>query len=89
MEETIQMIFQYGGTVIMACLFVYIFLQDRQKNDEIIQSLPELFKSLTISNNNIAESLSILKENNIRLEFKIDRNYEEMKRNEGENNKIN
>ena len=34
MQEIAEIIFKYGGTVVLAVLFVYIFLQDRKQTEE-------------------------------------------------------
>lgn len=69
MEEIIKEIFQYGGTVIMAGLFVYVFFQDRIKNNSLLQAISK-------SNENIAKSLEIISENLSTTDSKLDRNYE-------------
>ena len=86
MEEIKQiagLIFQYGGTVIMAVLFVvYLFLdrKDRkakeleEKEDKKAEreSTTAVLKELSASNRNIAESLNLLKTSmdNTNNEFK-------------------
>ena len=74
--ELTQMIFQYGGTVIMAVLFVWVFIQDKTKNSKMLENNTEMLKALTESNNNIAKSLDIISNNLVTLDTKIDRNYE-------------
>lgn len=81
--EIIQAIFQYGGTVIMAGLFVWIFIQDKTKNEKLQEDNHEMLKlltkgneTLTESNNNIAKSLDIISQNLVTIDSKIDRNYE-------------
>ena len=82
-KEIATAIFQYGGTVIMAGLFIYVFIQDRNKNQKLqeennamLKLLTESNKTLTESNNNIARSLDIISNNLITIDKKIDRNYE-------------
>ena len=53
MEEFANLIFNYGGTVVLAALFIYIFVADRKDKKEE--------KEISNSNNNIAESLNLLK----------------------------
>ena len=64
MEEIInlgKLLFQYGGTVIMAVLFVVIFIEDRKNLKEEKNKNTTVLKELSASNNNIAESLNLLK----------------------------
>ena len=74
--EIIQAVFQYGGTVIMAVLFVWVFIQDKTKNNKLLENNTEMLKALTESNNNIAKSLDIISNNLVTIDKKIDRNYE-------------
>lgn len=83
MKEIATAIFQYGGTVVMAGLFIYAYIQDKNKNqklqeenNEMLKLLTESNKTLTESNNNIARSLDIISNNLITIDKKIDRNYE-------------
>lgn len=86
MEEVKQiagLIFQYGGTVIMAVLFVvYLFLDRKDRKEKEIENKEErrserestnaVLKELSVSNRNIAESLNLLKTSmdNTNSEFK-------------------
>lgn len=54
MDEIANLISSYGGTVILAVLFIYVFLSDRKDNMQVL-------KELSSSNHNIAESLNLLK----------------------------
>lgn len=74
--EITQAIFQYGGTVIMAGLFVWVFIQDKTKNSKLLENNTEMLRALTESNNNIAKSLDIISNNLVTIDSKIDRNYE-------------
>lgn len=75
--EIVKILFQYGGTVIMAGLFVWVFINDRQKNTKLLQDNTEMLKTLSQSNNNIAKSLEIITNNLVTLDQKVDRNYQE------------
>lgn len=75
--EIVRIIFQYGGTVIMAGLFVWVFINDRQKNTKLLEDNTEMLKTLSQSNNNIAKSLEIITNNLVTIDQKIDRNYQE------------
>ena len=75
-SEIIQAVFQYGGTVIMAGLFVWVFVQDKTKNNKLLENNTEMLQTLTQSNNNIAKSLDIISNNLVTLDKKVDRNYE-------------
>ena len=84
-NDLIATIFQYGGTVIMAALFVWVFIQDKTKNSKMLEDntkmLEALSKSnetLSRSNENIAKSLDLIQNNMITLDDKADRNYAEI-----------
>ena len=83
MQDILNWLGDYGGTFVMAGLFVYVFLQDRRKNTKLLEDNAQMLEALTRSNNNIAksndniaESLTLMKENMITIDRKIDRNYE-------------
>ena len=61
----------------MAVLFIWVFIQDKTKNNKLQEENNSMLKILTESNNNIAKSLDIITNNLITLDNKIDRNYEE------------
>ena len=65
------------GTVIMAVLFIWVFIQDKTKNNKLQEENNSMLKLLTESNNNIAKALDIITNNLITIDNKIDRNYEE------------
>lgn len=82
-KELSSTIFQYGGTVIMAVLFiVYLFLDRKDRKDKEIEDKEDkkqerdannaILKELSVSNRNIAESLNLLKTSmdNTNSEFK-------------------
>ncbi|MBQ9657666.1 MAG: hypothetical protein IJV31_02730 [Clostridia bacterium] len=75
--EIIKTIFQYGGTLIMAALFVWVFIQDKTKNNKLQEDNNTMLKVLTESNNNIAKSLDIIANNLVTIDSKVDRNYQE------------
>lgn len=77
-KEVIQAIFQYGGTVIMAGLFVWVFVQDKTKNSALIEEIKEMVGALKTSNENIAATLKLLQSGCDNLDKKIDRNYEKL-----------
>ena len=88
MEELkviLQSIFQYGGTVIMAGLFIWVFVTDKTKNNKLEEENNSMLKLLTDnqrnlaeSNNNIAKSLEIISNNLVSIDSKADRNYEKI-----------
>lgn len=78
LKDVVQIVFQYGGTVIMAALFVWVFIQDKTKNNKLLENNTEMLKALTESNNNIAKSLDIISNNLVVIDNKVDRNYQEM-----------
>lgn len=61
MEKFANLIFNYGGTVVLAALFIYIFVADRKDKKEEKENNTQVLKELSNSNNNIAESLNLLK----------------------------
>lgn len=61
MEELAKITFQYGGTVIMAVLFVWIYLDDRKNYKEEKKNNVQVLGQLATSTNNVAESLNLLK----------------------------
>lgn len=82
--EVIAQIFQYGGTVIMAGLFVWVFVQDKTKNTKLLEENTKMLESLSKSNDtlsksndNIAKSLDLIQNNMMTIDRKIDRNYEQ------------
>ena len=84
MEDMSKIIFTYGGTVIMAVLFVYAYIEDRkantkrqEQNTEMLRNNTEMLKILTESNNNISKSLDIISDTLKTIDDKVDRNYQE------------
>lgn len=61
MEEFAVMVMKYGGTVILAVLFIYVFISDRNDRKEEKTNNTQVLKELSNSNQNIAESLNLLK----------------------------
>ena len=78
--ENVKEIFQYGGTVIMAGLFVWVYVQDKTKYNNLLVDNSKMLENLSKSNENIAKSLEIISKNQVSLETKVDRNYEEIRR---------
>ena len=76
-SEIIAAIFQYGGTVIMAGLFVWVFVEDKKKNTKMLEDNTKMLQTLSESNNNIAKSLDIISNNLVTIDNKVDRNYEQ------------
>lgn len=76
LKDIITAIFQYGGTVIMAGLFIWVFVQDKIKNNKLQEENNTMLKILTKSNDNIAKSLELISNNLVTIDKKIDRNYE-------------
>lgn len=75
-DKIVIAIFQYGGTIIMAALFVYVFFSDRKERYTTLEDNTKMLQALAQSNNNIAKSLDIISNNLITIDKKIDRNYE-------------
>lgn len=61
MEEIVALVFNYGGTVVLAGLFIYVFVTDRKDKKEEKSNNTQILKELSNSNQNIAESLNLLK----------------------------
>lgn len=80
-KEIIIFIFQYGGTVIMAGLFVWLFFWIISKLNKMLEENTELLKTLAQSTDNVAKSLDLLNQNTITIDKKIDRNFLEIKEN--------
>jgi len=74
--DIVGQVFQYGGTVIMAALFVWVFIQDRKKNTKLLEDNTKMLETLSKSNDNIAKSLDLIQNNIVTMDRKIDRNYE-------------
>ena len=71
------------GTLIMAGLFIWVFITDKTTNDKLQQDNNTMLKiivgnqkNVAESNNNIAKSLEIISNNLVTIDKKIDRNYE-------------
>ena len=80
MEEIAELISKFGGLVMMAALFVWVFIQDRSKNSKLLEELAKTnadnsraIDALVESNKNIATSLEIIKGALGRVEDKTDR----------------
>ena len=85
MEEIMEIVGKWGGLVIMAGLFVWVFIQDRNKNTKLLEELSKTnsdnsraIEALVESNKNIATSLDIIKGALVNVSDKADRNYEEI-----------
>ena len=76
--DIVQAVFQYGGTVIMACLFIWVFIQDKTRNSALLEEIKEVVKTLKVSNENIAKTLELLQNGCDTIDKKADRNYEEI-----------
>lgn len=61
MEETVKLISAYGGLAIMATLFLYDWYDGKKNEKEYKKQTNDVLCQLASSNNNIAESLNILK----------------------------
>ena len=61
MKEFAELLFNYGGTVVLAALFIYIFIADRKDRKDEQENNTKVLQELSTSNNNIAESLNLLK----------------------------
>lgn len=87
MEEVVELVGKVGGLVVMAGLFVWVFIQDRNKNTKLLEELAKTnqdnsraIDALVESNKNIATSLEIIKGSLNTVDEKLDKNYEELLR---------
>ncbi len=60
----------------MAVLFIWVFFQDRTKNNKLLEDNTKMLESLSRSNDNIAKALDIISNNLLTLDDKVDRNFE-------------
>ena len=74
--EIVQAIFQYGGTFIMAALFVWLFFWIISKLNKTLEENTETLKLIAQSVNNTAKSLDLIQNYLITIDKKADRNYE-------------
>ena len=74
--EILRAIFQYGGTLIMAGLFVWLFFWIISKLNKMLEENTDLLKTLAQSEDNIAKSLNIITRYLVTIDKKADRNYE-------------
>lgn len=65
----------------MAGLFIWVFIQDKTKNNKLQEDNNVMLKLLTESNNNIAKSLDIISNNLVTIDNKVDRNFQEILKN--------
>lgn len=85
MELTdISSLFTNGGTVVMAILFIWVFVWIMNKLSKMLEENTKLLTVLTESNNNIAKALELLQSGCEKLDDKVDRNYEYLKYGEKE-----
>ncbi len=61
MEEYLNILSNYGGLVILAGLFLYVFFTDKKERKEEKEANQKLLSEVSASNRNIAESLNLLK----------------------------
>ena len=45
-SDVVTAIFQYGGTVIMAALFVWVFIEDKRKNTKMLEDNTKMLQTL-------------------------------------------
>lgn len=79
MENLSNVVFTYGGTVVMAVLFVFMFFWLINKLNKTLEENSKLLACLVESNNNIASALELIKNGCDKLDDKADRNYEAIK----------
>lgn len=80
--EIIKAIFQYGGTIIMAGLFVWLFFWIVMRLNETLKEINTTLKALAISEENLSKTIDIISQKLTTLDQKSDRNYLEIKKGE-------
>lgn len=87
--EIIKAIFQYGGTIIMAGLFVWLFFWIMSKlnktledNSKTLTMVANTLGAIANSENNLSKSLDMISQQLNVLDKKSDRNYLEIKKGE-------
>lgn len=82
MEEIAQALFQYGGTVIMAGLFVWLFFWIITRMNKTLEDLSKTLGMVAQNEANLAKSLDMISNKLTTLDQKSDRNYLEIKKGE-------
>lgn len=59
--EILNSLSNFGGLLILAGLFIYVFFQDKKERKEEKINNNAVLKELAVSNNNVAESLNLLR----------------------------
>ena len=80
--EIIKAVFQYGGTIIMAGLFVWLFFWIVIRLNETLKEINTTLKALAISEENLSKTIDIISQKLTQLDQKSDRNYLEIKKGE-------
>lgn len=78
MEEVLKSIVDYGVSIIIVALFLWDWVTNKKSYTETLNQIKESNKNIAESNMNISKSLDIIQSNQLTLENKVDRNYEEL-----------
>lgn len=62
MEDVLNLISSFGGLVILAALFVWTFLKDRAKNDDMLSRIDKTNENIAKSIDAINNTTEVLKE---------------------------
>lgn len=62
MKEIVDLLGSFGGLVILAALFVWTFLKDRTKNDQMLERIDKTNENIANSINAINNTTEVLKE---------------------------
>lgn len=81
-KEIAQVLFQYGGTVIMAGLFVWLFFWIITRMNKTLEDLSKTLGMVAQNEANLAKSLDMISNKLTTLDQKSDRNYLEIKKGE-------
>lgn len=71
--SVVDYIINNGGTVIMAALFVWMFVQDKKKNTKTLEDNTKALQTLAESESNIAKSLDIIQSLLMIINEKVDK----------------
>ena len=78
MEEVLKSIVDYGVSIIIVALFLWDWVTNKKSYTETLNQIKDSNKNIAESNMNISKSLDIIQSNQLTLENKVDRNYEEL-----------
>lgn len=78
MEEIVQALGDFGVSFVIVALFLWDWVTNKKSYTESLTQIKESNQNIAESNMNISKSLDIILNNQLTLENKVDRNYEEL-----------